>query len=333
MKLATLPDHTPDGQLVVVSADSRQYASAGAIAPHLQAALERWNEAEPALRALAAALDAGRCAQAQPFEAAHALAPLPRAWQWLDGSAFQSHGDLMDVVFKIEKKNDPSRPLMYQGLSHQFLSPTAEVPMPSTADAIDFEGEFGVITDAVPMGTTAAEARKHIRLVVLINDWSLRRIAPIEMKTGFGWIQAKPACSVAPLAVTPDALGEGWRDARVQMRLEVDWNGQRFGAAHGGAMAFGFDELIAHAAYSRDLVAGTLIGSGTVSNADYRTVGSSCIAERRAIETLDHGEPRTPYMAFGDRVRMRARHEDGREDGPAGPFGAIEQRVIQRAHP
>lgn len=326
MKLATLPNQTPDGQLVVVSSDGRLCASAQAIAPSLQAALERWQEAEPALRALAAALDAGRCPQAQAWDARQALAPLPRAWQWLDGSAFQSHGDLMDVVFKVEKKNDPSRPLMYQGLSNQFIAPSADVPLPSADDAIDFEGEFGVITDAVPMGTSSADAREHIRLVVLINDWSLRRLAPVEMKTGFGWIHAKPACSMAPIAVTPDELGAAWRDARLQMRLEVDWNGQRFGAAHGGAMAFGFDELVAHAAYSRDLVAGTVVGSGTVSNPDYRTVGSSCIAERRAIEMVDLGEPKTAYMAFGDRVRMQARHEDGRD----GPFGAIDQQVVQR---
>jgi fumarylacetoacetate (FAA) hydrolase len=198
------------------------------------------------------------------------------------------------------------------------------VPLPSDTDGIDFEGEFGVITDAVPMGVSPVEALRHIRLVVMINDWSLRRIAPIEMKTGFGWIQAKPASSMAAIAVTPDELGAGWRDARVQMRLEVDWNDRRFGAAHGGAMAFGFDQLVAHAAYSRDLVAGTIIGSGTVSNDDFRTVGSSCIAERRAIEILDYGEPQTPYMSFGDRVRMRARFDDGRE----GPFGTIDQRVV-----
>jgi fumarylacetoacetate (FAA) hydrolase len=160
---------------------------------------------------------------------------------------------------------------------------------------------------------------------VLINDWSLRRIAPIEMKTGFGWIQAKPASSMAPIAVTPDELGDAWRESRVQMKLEVDWNGKRFGQAHAGAMAFGFDQLMAHAAYSRDLVAGTIIGSGTVSNNEYRDVGSSCIAERRAIEMLDEGKPRTPYMAFGDRVRMQARFEDGRDS----PFGVIDQRVVQ----
>lgn len=326
MKLATLVNGSPDGQLVVLSSDGRHYASAATVAPNLQAALERWQVVEPSLRDLSARLDSGICADAHPWDSAKAMAPLPRAWQWLDGSAFQSHGDLMDIAFKVEKKNDPARPLMYQGLSNQFLAPHADVPLPRAEDAIDFEGEFGVITDAVPMGVTSQNARRHIRLVVLINDWSLRGIAPIEMKTGFGWVQAKPACSMAPIAVTPDELGGAWRDNRVQMRLEVDWNGRRFGAAHAGAMGFGFDALLAHAAYSRDLVAGTVIGSGTVSNPDYRTVGSSCIAERRAIEMLDEGAPRTPYMSFGDHIRMQARFEDGRE----GPFGAISQSVVQQ---
>lgn len=323
MRFATLDDGSPDGRLVLVSADGTRCWAAG-VAPTLQAALERWTALEPQLRQRQQALDEGRADDAQPFDAAAALAPLPRAWQWLDGSAFTSHGDLMSTVFKLDKHEYNDRPLMYQGLSDQFLAPRAEVPLPSTNDGIDFEGEFGVITDRVPMGATPEQALAHIRLVVLINDWSLRRLGPIEMKTGFGWIQAKPASSIAPIAVTPDELGDAWRDARVQMRLEVDWNGQRFGAAHGGAMAFGFHQLIAHAAYSRALVAGTVIGSGTVSNANYREVGSSCIAERRAIEMLDEGEPRTPFMAFGDRVRMQARFEDGRD----GPFGVIDQQVI-----
>ena len=325
MKLATLPDGTPDGRLVLVSPDMSQCAPVGALAPNLQSALERWSEVEPALRELQAALDAGCSTQAEPFDVANALAPLPRAWQWLDGSAFQAHGDLMSTVFKLDKLSYDERPLMYQGLSDRFLSPTADVPLPSEADGIDFEGEFGVITDAVPMGATREEALRHVRLVVLINDWSLRRLAPIEMKTGFGWIHAKPASSLAPIAVTPDELGNGWLDARCQMRLEVDWNGRRFGAPHAGAMAFGFDQLVAHAAYSRDLVAGTVIGSGTISNDDYRVVGSACIAERRAIEMLDEGASRTPYMSFGDRVRLQARCEDGRN----APFGVIDQRVVR----
>jgi fumarylacetoacetate (FAA) hydrolase len=323
MKLATLPGPTPDGRLVIVSRDLQRAVDACAIAPTLQAALDIWDEACPRLTALAEDLARGS-AQAFAFDASSALAPLPRAWQWLDASAFESHGALMAQVFGIQ---DPPRekPLMYQGMSHRFYSPSADVPFRSEADGIDFEGEFAVITAAVRMGASAEEAEKHIKLIAQVNDWSLRTIAPIEMKTGFGWIHAKPACSMAPVAVTPDELGSAWRDARVRMRLEVDWNGKRFGAAHGAPMAFGFDQLVAHAAYSRELVAGTVVGSGTVSNENYREVGSSCIAERRAIELLDEGEPRTPYMAFGDRVRMQARFDDGRD----GPFGAVDQRVVR----
>jgi fumarylacetoacetate (FAA) hydrolase len=324
MRFATLHNGSADGRLVLVSADGSRCCAAGSLAPNLQSALDRWPEVEVPLRQRQKALEAGRVDDAEPFDPAAALAPLPRAWQWLDGSAFASHGDLMHAVFKLEKQDLGGRPLMYQGLSDRFLAPRADVALPSADDGIDFEGEFGVITGRVPMGVSAGQALAHIRLVVLINDWSLRRIAPIEMKTGFGWVQAKPASSMAPIAVTPDELGDAWRDARVQMRLEVDFNGQRFGAAHGGPMDVGFDQLVAHAAYSRELPAGTVIGSGTVSNANFREVGSSCIAERRAIELVDQGESRTAYMVFGDRVRMQAR----RDDGGDGPFGVIDQRVV-----
>jgi fumarylacetoacetate (FAA) hydrolase len=319
MKFATLDDGAPDGRLHLVSRDHRRCAPAAA-ASTLQAALEEWEALEPALQAEYAELNAGG---GGPFEPGVALAPLPRAWQWLDGSAFDSHGALLQKVFKMPPVDTGGKPLMYQGMSHQFIAPCADVAFPSAEDGIDFEGEFGVICDRVPMGVDAASARSHIRLVVQINDWSLRRLAPAEMKTGFGWIQAKPACSMAPVAVTPDELGPAWRDARVDLPLIVDWNGERFGAAGGYDMSSGFDDLIAHAAYSRFLVAGTIIGSGTVSNADYRVVGSSCIAERRGIEMEDTGEPVTPFMSFGDRVRMECRLRDG-----APLFGAIDQRVV-----
>ncbi len=215
---------------------------------------------------------------------------------------------------------------MYQGLSHQFVGPSEDVPLPRESDEIDFEGEFAVVTDAVPMGVSPAEAATHIRLVMLINDWSLRALARDEMKTGFGWIQAKPACSAAPFAVTPDALGSGWGRERVQMRLRVEVNGAWYGEPHGGEMGVGFGDLIAHAAATRALCAGTIIGSGTVSNENYAMVGSTCIAERRAIETLDTGTPRTPFLRFGDRVRMSAVDAAGNS-----PFGTIDQRVI-KAH-
>lgn len=322
MKLVTLKSASRDGRLAVVSRDQRLVVCADDICPNLQEALNAWSTVAPALQARSDALGAGRAAGAMPFEPSAAAAPLPRSYQWLDGSAFKSHGDLMAKVFHIENPQ-ADRPLMYQGMSHTFLSGTDDVVFPSEADGIDFEGEFGVITDAVPMGVSAADAVQHIKLLVQINDWSLRTIAPIEMKTGFGWVQAKPACSVAPIAVTPDELGRGWYHERVGLRLNVLWNNRQFGAAHGAAMQFSFAELIAHAARSRALCEGTIIGSGTISNDNYREIGSSCIAERRAIELLDDGKSCTPYMRFGDCVRMAAIGVDG-----GTPFGVIEQRVV-----
>lgn len=320
MRLATLRDGSPDGRLVVVSDDTGRCLGSADV-PNLLGAMVDWHRAEPMLSALAERLAAG---EGDPLDHTALAAPLPRSWQWLDGSAFATHGELMQIAFGLDPI-DSDRPLMYQGMSDRFYGPFDDVVLPSEADGIDFEGEFGVIVDAVPMGTSAADAMHHIRLIVQINDWSLRAIAPIEMRTGFGWVQAKPACSMAPFAVTPDALGEGWRDGRVCLDLEIDWNGRRFGAANGAPMAFGFHELVAHAARSRDLVAGTIIGSGTVSNPDYAKVGSSCISEVRAIEMIASGKPATRFMAFGDTVRMTARNAKG-----AAPFGTIDQALVAR---
>ena len=313
MRLATLQNGTRDGRLVVVSPDGGH--SAAAPVPTLQAALENWAEVAPVLAAISVFPDA--------LDPAQILAPLPRAWQWLDGSVYPSHGALMDKALNITPFK-PDWPPMYQGVSDTFYAALADVPMADEALGIDFEGEFGIITDAVPMGVTPAQAAKHIRLIVQINDWSLRKLAGPEMRSGFGWIQAKPPCSMAPFAITPDELGDYWRNARPALHLAVDLNGQRFGNAYGEPMAYGFDELVAHAARTRNLVAGTVIGSGTVSNENYREVGSSCIAERRGIEIVDHGEARTEFMRYGDRVRMEAHLPDGRA-----PFGAIEQRVVK----
>jgi fumarylacetoacetate (FAA) hydrolase len=219
------------------------------------------------------------------------------------------------------------RPLMYQGMSHEFLGPTEDVPFMSEQDDIDFEGEFGVITGSVAMGASVRQAHGAVRLAVQINDWSLRAVAPIEMKTGFGWIQAKPACSMAPVAVTLDELGAAWADGRILARLDVRRDGAPFGAVASTEMAFGFDELLAHAARTRRLCAGTILGSGTISSRSFRESGSCCIAERRAIEMIDAGGARTGYLKFGEVVRMEARI-DGR-DVP--PFGIIEQRVVSAA--
>lgn len=324
MKLATLPDtSTRDGRLVVVSKDLGMAVDARAVAPTMQAVLENWTASEAQLERLYSDLNSGTVKDAFAFEETAAAAPLPRAWQWLDGSAFDSHGELMAAVFGIE---DPSRerPLMYQGTSDRFFGPYEDVPFRNTDDGVDFEGEFAIVTDTVPMGASPAAANEHIKLIMIVNDWSLRTLAPIEMKTGFGWIQAKPPCSASPVAVTPEELGPGWRDSRVTLPLLVDWNGERFGAANGSTMTFGFNELVAHAAATRELVAGTVLGSGTVSNPNYREIGSSCIAERRGIEKLDLGEPKTPFMEFGDTVRMETLDGEGRT-----VFGAIDQKVVK----
>jgi len=323
MRFVTLANGTRDGQLALVSQDNARVVAIPAIAATLQDALERWGAITDELRAFSDTVNAGAAPGEEHFNPAGALAPLPRAWQWLDGSAFESHGNLMSKVFGM----DPiprDRPLMYQGVSDSFYPSTADIPFPSEADGIDFEGEFGVIVDQVPMGVSPQQALDHIKLIVQINDWSLRAIAPIEMKTGFGWVQAKPPCSVAPIAITPDELGSAWQNGRVALPLKVWWNGDLFGAANGQEMGFGFHELVAHAARTRQLVAGTIIGSGTVSNEAFRDVGSACIAERRGIELLDHGVAQTPFMKFGDRVRMEATAPGG-----APLFGVIDQQVVR----
>ncbi|MBC2664906.1 fumarylacetoacetate hydrolase family protein [Novosphingobium flavum] len=312
MRLATLRDGSPDGCLIVIAPDGSSYSAAPV--KTLQQALEQWSELSPQMAQIADF--------PERLDPAEVMAPLPRAWQWLDGSVYPSHGELMDKVLGIEPFK-PDWPLMYQGVSDTFHAPRGDVPMASEDLGIDFEGEFGIITDAVPMGTSAEDAERHIALVVQINDWSLRKLAGPEMKTGFGWVQAKPPCGMAPFAVTPDELGPAWRNSRPAMHLLVHWNGRQFGNADGEQMAYGFNELIAHAARTRNLVAGTVIGSGTVSNPDFREVGSSCIAERRGIEVVDTGAPSTEFMKYGDTVRMEARTADGRS-----PFGVLEQKVV-----
>ncbi|WP_338240414.1 fumarylacetoacetate hydrolase family protein [Aurantiacibacter hainanensis] len=323
MRLATRANGKPDGELVAVSDDATRCLAAGSRFPSLLSALEDWENAWTRLDALAERLRQG---DGEALDPASLRAPMPRTWQWLDGSAFQTHADLMQVAFDTEPLN-PERPLMYQGMSDRFIGPREDVVLPDEKGGIDFEGEFGVIVDAVPMGTSPAEAMKHIRLIVQINDWSLRAFAVPEMRTGFGFILAKPACSVAPFAVTPDELGEAWQDGRVCLDLHIAWNGKPFGHANGREMSVGFHDLVAHAATSRDLVAGTMIGSGTVANRNYAEVGSSCISERRAIEIIAGGKPETGFMRFGDSIRMEARTSDG-----TAPFGAIEQSVRAPGH-
>jgi fumarylacetoacetate (FAA) hydrolase len=325
MKLGTLRDGTREGRLLVVSRDLSRAVVAASVASTLQQAIEAWAGTAPRLQSLYEDLNAGHAAGSFPLEASQMGAPLPRAWQWLDASAFHSHGDLMERVFRLEPPpNKRTVPLMYQGAGDDFLGPQDDVPLPAEQDGIDFEAEIGVIVDRVPMGSTAEQAAEHIRLLVLINDWSLRTLAAHEVRTGFGFLQAKSSTSFAPIAVTPDEFGEDWRDGRVHRPVSVQWNGVEFGHPDCGLMGFSFAELIAHAARTRNLSAGTIIGSGTVSNESYRQVGSACIAERRAIEMVDHGSPKTDYMRFGDRVRIELLDPQGQS-----VFGPIEQRVVQ----
>ncbi|SOC82559.1 fumarylacetoacetate (FAA) hydrolase [Ensifer adhaerens] len=324
MKFATYHDGSRDGQLWVVSRDLARAAPATGIAGSLLAALENWTSVASRLEALSARLNAGDEPFATAFDPRRCLAPLPRAPQWLDASAFLNHGRLMDKAFDNPVNPDfETIPLVYQGASDDFRGPLADVEFPDEALMIDMEGEFGVILGDVVMGTDAATALNAVRLLVQINDWSLRAVGAREMRAGFGFLQAKPSTAFAPVAVTPDELGGAWQDGRADLALHVEINGREVGRVTGREMHFSFGEIIAHCARTRRLSAGTIVGSGTVSNSE-RAAGSSCISEIRVIEMLDEGAARTPFLSFGDRVRMEARTPDG-----DAPFGVIDQKVVK----
>ncbi len=324
MKLATLKSDTFDGRLVIVSRDLKTAVFAQA-APTLQAALDRWDALAPALQAQFDALNAGTAQDAFAFDPTQALSPLPRAYQWLDGSSFLAHGRLLDKAFDIPPIPQADVvPIMYQGGSDAFLAPMQDAPFVDEADGIDFEAEYAVVTGDVPIGATDEEAQGAVRLVLLANDWSLRALQRFEMMRGFGPIHAKPATAFAPVAVTPDELGPAWANGRVELPVQVAWNGQAFGRPSGAAMDFTYAKLIVHAARTRALKAGTIVGFGTVSEGAPDKVGSACIAERRGWEVIQHGEPKTGFMRFGDTVRIEVLDEAG-----ASVFGAIQQKAIQ----
>ena len=323
MKLASLAGGR-DGRLAVVSGELSRAALATSVAPTLQAALDDWTRAKPELTELARELEAGR-GDSIPFDATQALSPLPRAYHWVDGSAYVNH---VELVRKARGATMPESfwtdPLVYQGGSDDFLPPLAPAPFGSEEWGIDLEGEVAVVTDDVPMGTDPKAARDHIQLVMIVNDWSLRNLIPAELAKGFGFYQSKPATAFSPVAVTPDELGDAWKDARLHLPLVVHLNGEPFGRPNAGIdMTFDFGQLIAHAAKTRRLGAGSIVGSGTVSNRD-RSSGSTCLAERRMLETLEKGQPMTPFLAFGDRVRIEMFDSAGRSI-----FGAIDQRVVR----
>ena len=323
MKLATYKDGSRDGQLVVVSRDLSMAHYASGIATRLQQALDDWNFVSPQLEDLSQTLNQGKLRHAFAFEAAKCMAPLPRAYQWADGSAFINH---VELVRKARGAAVPQTfytdPLMYQGGSDDLLGPNDPIVCASEAFGIDFEAEVAVITGDVAMGTAPDAALEGIRLLMLANDVSLRHLIPAELAKGFGFFQSKPATAFSPVAVTPDELGSAWQGGRVHLNLESVWNGKRVGLCDAGPeMNFHFGQLIAHLCKTRNVRAGSIVGSGTVSNKDWSR-GYSCIAEKRAIETIESGEPKTAFMTYGDTIRIEMKGADG-----TSVFGTIEQRV------
>ncbi len=324
MKLATLKDATRDGQLAVVSRDLKTAAVADGIAGTLQRALDDWAFHAPQLQDLYDALNQGKAKHAFGFDPHQCMSPLPRAFQWADGSAYVNH---VELVRKARNADMPATfwtdPLMYQGGSDDFLGPTDGARFASEDWGIDFEAEVAAIVDDVAMGTTAEAAGDRIRLLMLVNDWSLRNLVPAELAKGFGFFQSKPATTFSPVAVTPDELGDAWRDGRVHLPIHCFWNGRQVGRAEAGEdMVFSLAQLIAHVAKTRNARSGSIIGSGTISNKD-ASRGYSCIAEVRALEMIADGKVSTPFMKFGDRIRIEMLDPSGRSI-----FGAIEQEVL-----
>lgn len=325
MKLATLKSPGRDGQLVVVSRDLSKAVAVPQIAATMQAALDDWSRVAPKLADVAAALEKGSVKDSFAFDPAKAMSPLPRAYHWVDGSAYVNH---VELVRKARGAQMPESfwtdPLVYQGGSDDFIGPRDDVPVPSEEYGIDLEGEVAVITDDVSMGTRRDAAFEHIKLVMLVNDWSLRNLIPNELAKGFGFYQSKPATAFSPVAVTPDELGAAWAEAKVHLPLVVQVNGKPFGQPNAGVdMTFDFARLIEHITLTRAARAGTVLGSGTISNYD-RSLGSACLAERRTLEQIEQGKPVTPFLKFGDSVRIEMFDRDGRSI-----FGAIDQKVVR----
>ncbi|MCC7411210.1 MAG: fumarylacetoacetate hydrolase family protein [Gammaproteobacteria bacterium] len=327
MKLASLRRGGRDGTLVVVSRDLERAVSVPRIAATMQVALDDWERVGPQLEAVYLALQKDQADGVFAFDPAAAAAPLPRAYQWVDGSAYVNH---VELVRKARGAHMPESfwhdPLVYQGGSDDFLGPCDDVPVPSEEYGIDMEAETAVITDDVPMGTGTAGAAAHVKLLMLVNDWSLRNLIPAELGKGFGFYQSKPATAFSPVAVTPDELGDAWHAGTISLPLHTHRNAELFGHPECGVdMTFNFFQLIEHVTRTRRLGAGAIIGSGTISNYD-RSRGSSCIAERRMLETIEHGAPQTPFMKYGERVRIEMFDRDG-----TSIFGAIDQQVVAAA--
>lgn len=326
VKLATLRSSRPDGELVVVSHDLKRMARAGDIASTLQAALDDWDATRPRLAQRYLSINNG--GESEPFDQSRAHSPLPRAYQWCDGSVYEAHMQRMAKwINKPVEKRYYDEPWMYQGASDAFLAPTDDIPAGSEDWGIDYEGEIAVVTTAVPYGASSAEAGSRIALLMLCNDVSLRNLIGPELSKGFGFVQSKPASAFAPVAVTPDEVASAWRDFRLHLPLRSHVNGKLYGEPNAGEMVHGFDRLIAHTAVTRALSAGSIIGSGTVANND-ASRGTSCLTERRVLEILAGGEAKTPYLQYGDRVRLEVFDEHGQS-----VFGAIDQKVVPAPKP
>jgi fumarylacetoacetate (FAA) hydrolase len=333
MKLATYKDGSRDGQLVVVSRDLTTAHYATGVASRLQQALDDWNFISPQLQDLSDTLNHGKARHAFPFDPALCMAPLPRAYQWADGSAYLNHVELVRAARGSEVPESYfTDPLMYQGGSDDFLGPCDPIRVADEAFGIDFEAELAVVTGDVPLAATPEQGLDAIRLLMLVNDVSLRHLIPDELAKGFGFFHGKPSTAFGPVAVTPDELGDSWQEGRVHLTMQVSWNGRKVAMCDAGPdMRFHFGQLIAHAAKTRRLRAGSIVGSGTVSNPGVEKNGRrewpkgyGCIAEKRAMETLQDGAPQTDYMKFGDTVRIEMKGKDGES-----VFGAIDQKVVE----
>ena len=324
MKLATVKDGGRDGRLVVVSRDLSSAISAAPLVSTMMEALESWGSVAPRLAAIYADLNAGRIGNTFRFEAKAAAAPLPRANQWMDASTFSAHGNLMKRALKLDRQPSATFPLILQGMASDLLGPLDDERVVSEDELIDFEAEIGVITGAVPARPSLEQAESAVKLITLLNDWSLRALVPAEINSGFGFLRSKAPTAFAPVAVTPDELGDAWKHGRVHLPVRVEYNDKPWGTPSAAGMDYSFFELIVSAATNRRLLPATIIGSGTISEGDPARVGCACIAEMRGFEIITHGAPKTSFMRFGDSVRIEMFGADG-----ASVFGAIHQRVIR----
>jgi len=324
MKLATLKNGSPDGRLVVVSRDLSKAAFVDGIAASMLEAVENWDQVSSSLETVYNDLNAGAIDDGFDFDPAKCAAPIPRCYQFIDASAFLNHGNIIEEAYNLTVEKTPGIPIMLQRQSDDFRGSLEDYPFISEEDGADFEGEFAVVVDEVPMGASTEVAQQKIRLIGILNDVSMRTHLFRELKMGFGFINAKPATVFAPVMVTPDELGDAWRDGKIHLDMNVKLNGEWFGNPNGGEMDFTWGQIIAHLVYNRCVKAGTIIGSGTVSNKNWKEVGSACLAERRALDMLEYGEVRTEFLKFGDQLEFEVRARDGHS-----LCGAINHKMVK----